>query len=274
MGGGAAAVYSHQVCAGSGSFGGDSYAAGVIYMPCTNGVQALSYDPVARTFTPLWQGPKDAFGPPIVSGGLVWDVATGGFSGGGTKLYALDPGTGAVRYTETLPSPVTDHFASPSAGGGRVLVASGSTVSAFQEGTVVLPPPPLQPGVISHGPSPAVSLSKLAVLLHTGLHADSMGRIRLVLRCPAADPSCHGSVSLVALLTVKVGHGRNRHARVLRLTLARTSFGAHRGQFTVTLHLGRRGRALLHAHRHGLRVAVTISLPKISTHRVAALLKG
>lgn len=35
LAGGAAAVYSHQVCAGAGSFGGDSYAAGVIYMPCT-----------------------------------------------------------------------------------------------------------------------------------------------------------------------------------------------------------------------------------------------
>ncbi len=108
-----------------------------------------------------------------------------------------------------------------------------------------------------------------------GLHADRRGRIRLVLRCPAADSKLpwHGS-SLVALLTVKVGHGGDRHTRVLRLTLAHMSFGVHRGQFTVTLRLGRRARALLRAHRDGLKVAVTISLPSISTHRVAALLKG
>ena len=86
---GAAAVFSRQVCGGHGSFGGDAYAGGVIYVACTNGVQALAYNQAARTFTPLWQGPADAFGPPIVSGGSVWDVASGGFNGGGTKLYGL-----------------------------------------------------------------------------------------------------------------------------------------------------------------------------------------
>jgi len=132
MSSGAAAVFSHEVCAGHGSFGGDSYADGTIYIPCTNGVQALSYDEPARTFAPLWQGPANAFGPPILSGGLVWVVATGGFSGGGETLYGLDPATGATTYTETLPSPVADHFASPSAAGGRLFVATGCSVTAYQ----------------------------------------------------------------------------------------------------------------------------------------------
>jgi outer membrane protein assembly factor BamB len=139
MGSAAKASYSHQVCAGHGSFGGDAYAGGVIYIPCTNGVQALAYNQAARTFTPLWQGPVDAVGPPIVSGGLVWSVATGGFKGGGTKLYGLDPSTGVPRYTETLPSPVADHFASPSAAGGRLFVASGSSVTAYQIAQLALP---------------------------------------------------------------------------------------------------------------------------------------
>lgn len=204
---GAAAVYSRQVCAGAGSFGGDSYVGGVIYMPCTNGVQALAYDATARTFTPVWQGPKDAFGPPIVSAGLVWDIATGGFSGGGTKLYGLEPGSGKVRYTETLPSPVADHFGSPSAGGGKVLVATGSTVSAFQVGTVV---PSVagsaQPGTGQQPGSSTRPLSLLAVLVQARLHADRKGHIRLVLRCPPGI-SCRGTVSLAALLIVRVGHG-------------------------------------------------------------------
>jgi outer membrane protein assembly factor BamB len=138
---GAPAVYSHQVCSGHGSFGGDAYAAGVIYIPCTDGVQALAYHKASRTFTPLWQGPSDAFGPPIVSGGLIWVVATGGFQGGGTRLYGLAPSTGAARYTETLPSPVVDHFASPSAGGGRLFVATGSSVTAYQIAQLAPAPP-------------------------------------------------------------------------------------------------------------------------------------
>jgi outer membrane protein assembly factor BamB len=128
----APAVYSHEVCAKHGSFGGDAYAKDVIYIACTNGTQALAYDESARTFTPMWQGPSDAFGPPIVSGGLVWVVATGGFHGGGETLYGLDPSTGAPTYTETLPSPVTDHFASPSAAGGRLFVSTGCSVTAYQ----------------------------------------------------------------------------------------------------------------------------------------------
>jgi polyvinyl alcohol dehydrogenase (cytochrome) len=276
LAGGAVAVYSRQVCAGAGSFGADSYVAGVIYMPCTNGVQALAYDPAARTFTPLWQGPSDAFGPPIVSAGLVWDVATGGFSGGGTKLYGLEPASGKVRYSETLPSPVADHFASPSAGGGRVLVASGATVSAFQVGAVVSSAVSSAISAQPGSPQPGLTtrpLSQLAVLVYTRLHADRKGRVRLLLRCPPAIV-CHGTVSLTALLTVHVGHGRHRHRHIVRVALAHASFAARRGQFLLTLHLGKTARALLRRHHHKLHVAVTVGLPRISAHTVGASLSG
>jgi outer membrane protein assembly factor BamB len=275
LSGGAAAVFSGQVCAGAGSFGGDSYAAGVIYMPCTNGTQALSYNAAARTFTPLWQGPKDAFGPPIVSAGLVWDVASGGFSGGGTKLYGLEPASGKVRYIETLPSPVADHFASPSAGGGRVLVSTGSTVSAFQVGTVI----PSAAGIAVPG-STAIPLgaarpaSPFGVLVKTKLHADRKGRVRVVLRCPSSTPSCRGTIGLAALLTTHVGRGRHRRRVIVRVAMAHATFGVHRGQFALTLHLGKQARTLLRRHHGKLSVSVTIALAKVSTHRVAASLSG
>jgi hypothetical protein len=141
---GAPAVFNHPVCQEhsgfSGSFGGDSFANGTLYIPCENGVQALAYSESTKTFTPLWQGPEDAVGPPIVSAGLVWTVATGRFSGGGTKLYGLDLTTGVPRYIETLPSPVIDHFASPSAAGGRLFVATGCSVSAYQTSQLAGPP--------------------------------------------------------------------------------------------------------------------------------------
>lgn len=151
LGEGAPAVYSHQICGGHGSFGGDAFANGVLYIPCTNGTEALAYNQAERTFTLLWQGPSDAFGPPIVSAGLVWVAATGGFSGGGTKLYGLDPATGAPVYTETLPSPIADHFGSPSAAGGRLFMATGSTVTAYQ--VSALPPPPPAPTVVTEAAS-------------------------------------------------------------------------------------------------------------------------
>ena len=267
LAGGAAAVYSHQVCAGAGSFGGDAYRNGVIYLPCTNGVQALAYNAAARTFAPLWQGPSDAFGPPITSAGLVWTVATGAFSGGGPKLYGLDPATGKARYTETLPDPVADHFASPSAAGGRVLVATGSTVSAYQVATLTTVSGAITPGTL--GPR----LTRLAVLVNRHLHAGRRGLVRMILRCPPRI-SCHGTVIMKATLSVFHGHGRGRHRRAVHVEMIRAHFGTHRGQFTFTLHLAKTARTLLSRHHRRLHVTVAIALPGISTSKVDALLSG
>jgi outer membrane protein assembly factor BamB len=172
MSSGAPAVYSQKVCKGKvegegeGSFGGDAYAAGTIYVPCTDGVRALTYDQAARTFTSLWHGPANATGPPIVSGGLVW-VTTGKFlEGGGTKLYGLDPANGKPRYTETLPSPVIDHFGSPSAAGGRVFIATGSTVTAYQIAKVETPGPP---AVVTEG---ATSVTQATATLNATVDPD------------------------------------------------------------------------------------------------------
>ncbi len=139
IGSGAPPLFSEKVCkgvkeegGGEGSFGGDAYAAGTIYVPCVDGIRALSYHQATHSFNPLWHGPADAIGPPILSAGLVW-VVTGKFlQGEGTKLYGLDPATGLARYTEALPSPTADHFASPSAAEGRVFVATGSSITAYQ----------------------------------------------------------------------------------------------------------------------------------------------
>jgi len=272
---GAPAVYSHQVCGGQGSFGGDSYSNGVIYIPCTNGTQALSYNQSARAFTPLWQGPSDAFGSPIVSGGLVWTAATGGFSGGGTKLYGLDPATGIPRYTEQLPSPIADHFASPSAGGGRVLLATGSTVSAFQTAVLSTPEggaPTSPPAPTPVGVKPLLS-ALLPKLLDSHLHAGARGVVRLVLSC-SAQISCAGTLTMRATLSRILGRGRHRHRVPVHVLMNRTRFGPRYGRFTILLHLNRAARSLLRHHHSRLHVALTISVPGVGTRKVDALLTG
>ncbi len=265
---GGPAVYEHQVCGGSGSFGGDAYASGVIYIPCTNGTQALAFNAAARSFEPLWRGPSDAFGPPIVSAGLVWVVATGGFSGGGTKLYGLEPATGKARYTETLPSPVIDHFASPSAAGGRVLVATGSTVSAYQ--TAVLTPlegAPLTP--TPSVPSLGKSLAEPALLklVRTHLHMGSGGLVRVLLRCRAGS-SCHGRIALSAAVRIHVAHGRTR---MVHVWLGAAKFGVHRGEFTLGVRLGRAARGSLRRHDGRLSLTLTLAPGGTPTHAAATL---
>lgn len=278
LAGGAPAVYSRQVCGGAGSFGGDSYFNGVIYLPCTNGVQALSYDATARTFTPLWRGPSDAVGPPIVSAGLIWDIATGGGSGGGTKLYGLDPASGTPRYTETLPSRVADHFASPSAAGGRVMLATGSTVTAYQ--VAALTPEGSAGGStapIASTPSQTAlggpRRSSTAAPLGTRLHVGARGFVHIRLRCPGGT-TCRGALTIKALLGVFSGHGRLRHVHTVRLTILHRSFGPHSGTFSLTVRLGRSARALLRRHRHRLRITLTISQPGRSARTFGALLRG
>jgi outer membrane protein assembly factor BamB len=253
---GAPALYSHQVCAGHGSFGGDAYANGVIYLPCTNGVQALVYDQAARAFTPLWQGPASAVGPPIVSAGLIWSAATGGSKGGGTKLYGLDPSTGAPRYVETLPSPITDHFGSPSAGGGRLFLATGSSVSAYTVATI---PPSVQAPPAAGPPPPTHHRSVTsAILLYRRLHVGSHGRVRLALRCIAAPEPCRGTLTLQARFLLTAHRGGRRVPRVLLITLVRSSFGPARGDFIRTLRLDASARAHLRLHPAGLALRVTI----------------
>jgi outer membrane protein assembly factor BamB len=307
MSSGAQAVFSHEVCNGAGSFGGDAYANAVVYIPCTNGTQALAYDQSTRTFTPLWQGPADAFGPPIVAGGLVWTVATGGFGGEGQKLYGLDPADGAPRYTETLPSPVADHFASPSAAGGRLFLATGSTVSAYSlgagassrpgEGEPQAPPAGASPapagsvaGTVAaapagssaagaptsrspHGRRADVRLAPL-LLVATRLRARHGGRVRIALRCTRPRRArCAGTVRLQGIVSLGRLRGTgSRRDRELVVGFGRARFGPRAGRFAVTLQLDRRAMALLRGRHATIAVRVVLSMPSWRTRRVGAML--
>jgi polyvinyl alcohol dehydrogenase (cytochrome) len=305
------ALFKAQVCKGRGSFGGDAFANGVLYIACTNGTQALAYDETAHTFTVLWQGPSDAFGPPIVSAGLVWTVATGAFKGGGTTLYGLEPSTGNPRYTETLPSPVTDHFASPSAAGGRLYVSTGCSVSAYQiaqlatgetgssaqanAGSVPCTPveesplePPHEPSAES--PAPKAGNSTISVanptsanstkppaesvhveLLSDHLHASANGYVRMRLRCTSSTP-CSGTIALRAEIVVLAGSGEHRVRRTVLVSLSSKAFGQVNGDFMETLHLDAKAIARLRHHNDRLTLRVRIAATGKHARQLTAVL--
>jgi outer membrane protein assembly factor BamB len=132
-------LFSAAGCSSGGAFGASLYRAGVLYVPCsTLNALSVSTSGASPSFTALagWSPPSAATGPPIYAGGLVW--STGWRSAAGSQmLYGLDAATGHAAFQTTLGT--FDHFAAPSAAGGRLFVAAGATVTAL---TIASPPPP------------------------------------------------------------------------------------------------------------------------------------
>jgi outer membrane protein assembly factor BamB len=114
-------LFSSKVC--SGAFGGASYAASYLYVPCRDGLVALhvSND---RTFTVAWRGTAFNAGPPIVVAGAVWtiDINKG-------DLYAFNATNGQVIFKNHI-GPVA-HFTTPSAGDGQIFVAAQEKIVSF-----------------------------------------------------------------------------------------------------------------------------------------------
>jgi outer membrane protein assembly factor BamB len=154
-------VFSAPACGSGGGYGASLYTAGVIYVPCSGGLAALTLSLAASpsfSALPGWAAPTAASGPPILAGGLVW--STGWRSSG--ILYGLDPATGVVRFQTTLGS--FDHFATPSAGGGRLFVAVGSKLTALTISG--FPPATITTLVALANPSPAGSPLKLTATVN------------------------------------------------------------------------------------------------------------
>ena len=119
LGGVGGQLSQQQVCA---AYGGSSVDGGSMYLPCRDGTRRVDLDAAGR-LTVRWRAPVPAAGSPVVGGGAVWtvDLAAG-------TLYALDPGTGAVRASVSV-GPVP-HFASPTLSGTRAYVGTMSGVTA------------------------------------------------------------------------------------------------------------------------------------------------
>ena len=121
LGGIGGQLFQADVC-GGGSFGGTAYQAPLLFVPCTDGLVALRVS--GNSFSTAWRSDSFNAGPPIIAGGAVWSIDTGS----GT-LTALAPDSGRVLATDSLGT--VTHFATPSAGGGRLFAPASDRVIAF-----------------------------------------------------------------------------------------------------------------------------------------------
>jgi polyvinyl alcohol dehydrogenase (cytochrome) len=205
---GAPPRYQAQIC-GGGSFGGDVYYAGAIYVTCTDGMHAVSLNASAQTFAPVpgWQVHSDAIGPPIVSGGLVWVAAWNA-----AKLYGLNPQTGSAVVTGSTPG--MEHFTTPAASDGKLFLATGRAVQAYAIANPAGPSP-------GPSPTPPTSGSQIPTCGCRGKRC----RTRLALTIPRHSRVTRASVYL----------GRKRLASERGHRLRRISFPspAHRRSFTI-----------------------------------------
>jgi len=112
-------LFAARAC--TAGFGTAAVAAGLLFVPCVDGLVALRV--TGNRFDVAWRSPAVSTASPIVAGGAVWAV-----DGKGT-LTAFDPATGTPRFTAPL-GPVT-RFGSPAAARGLVVAATGNQVVAF-----------------------------------------------------------------------------------------------------------------------------------------------
>ncbi len=111
LGGIGGQVSQAEVCR---SFGGTAVAAGIVYVPCTDGIRAVAVDGSGR-LSVRWHADDALAGSPVVGGGRVWTLDQDG-----GVLHALDPATGRSR--EQVAVGPTSRFATPAIAGRNVLV--------------------------------------------------------------------------------------------------------------------------------------------------------
>jgi hypothetical protein len=116
LGGVAGQVSVSHICA---SYGGAAVKGSTVYLPCTDGLRALSVDATGHLHV-LWRAASNINGSPVVGGGRVWSLdAAGGV------LYALSGGH-AVSHVSVG---ATSHFATPALYGSLIVVPTMSGVT-------------------------------------------------------------------------------------------------------------------------------------------------
>ncbi|HEY1670247.1 MAG TPA: PQQ-binding-like beta-propeller repeat protein [Trebonia sp.] len=134
LGGEDGEVASLPVCHGNPD-GGHAVMGSVVYVPCRNGVTAIKVSAKAPYLKQLWTDNDGATGAPIIADGLVWTIGTD------NAVHGLNPANGRQVVSIPFGRPA-NHFPTPSAADGLLLLPGTSQVFAFM-GPAGLPPAPL-----------------------------------------------------------------------------------------------------------------------------------
>ena len=134
LGGKDGEVASLPVCHGDPD-GGHAVMGSVVYVPCPNGVTAIRVSATAPYLKQLWTDNDRAAGAPIIADGLVWTI------GADNAVHGLNPANGQQVASVPL-GRSANHFPTPSAADGLLLLPGTSQVFAFM-GPAGLPPAPL-----------------------------------------------------------------------------------------------------------------------------------
>jgi outer membrane protein assembly factor BamB len=119
LGGVGGQITSEHVC--SAAFGGTAWSGSTIFVPCTDGLYALSV--TSTSIGVMWHVRHPAMASPIIAAGAVWaiDVLSG-------LLYALNPSSGEQLFSTGLGK--VHHFGTPAAIEGFVVAPAARSVVA------------------------------------------------------------------------------------------------------------------------------------------------
>jgi len=134
LGGEDGEVASLPICHGNPD-GGHAVLNSVVYVPCPDGVTAIKVSATAPYLQRLWTDDDGAAGSPIIADGLVWTIGTD------NAVHGVNPADG--KQVVSIPfGPQANHFPTPTAADGLLLLPGTSQVYAFM-GPAGLPPAPL-----------------------------------------------------------------------------------------------------------------------------------
>jgi outer membrane protein assembly factor BamB len=121
LGGTGGELASSDLC--EGGFGGDAVDGSTVVFSCYTSLRAIEVTPTAG-INILWSVTGYGAGPPIIAGGVVWDVSRAGLLSG----FRLSDGK---RVFSTTTAPVVTDFPSLSASGPRLIVPEGDKIVSY-----------------------------------------------------------------------------------------------------------------------------------------------